>query len=285
MAAPEITPLPQAPRRSNPNGFSQTMDAFLGQMPVMAGEMNALAVWMQDAALKTQDTLTDATKGKIMRVGAFGVGAPVKLGSGGILSSEMTGFIGSTSVNSVPDDAPEPERRYAGVISNVSEHSGLVVVANGGATVHGRIKGQGQSWGNWFKFLTSATTTIDSNGFVKAASPVVRVGGEDDGTAGFVAAGAGAVNVEAAEVNVTRVQAGVYRIAGSAGLAQSGWQVETPRDINGNPLVHVATSWDGDVLTVNVCAPVWREGRVVAGDPSDVPAGRWIDVRLHKPEL
>ena len=135
-----------------------------------------------------------------------------------------------------------------------------------------KLSGSTGTWTDWARFLTSANTTVDSNGFVKAASPILRLFGD----------GSIEEPVQPTGAEVARVSAGLYQISSTLGLAQEGWQIEVPRDHNGNILCHVATAWAAGVLTVTVSEPLWDNGRWVAGDPIDVPAGRWIDIRLHE---
>ena len=124
----------------------------------------------------------------------------------------------------------------------------------------------------WVEILTTGNTTVDSNGFVKAASPILRLFGD----------GSIEEPVQPTGAEVARISAGLYQISGTLGLAQEGWQIEVPRDHNGNRLCFVAAAWADDVLTVTVSEPLWQDGRWIAGDPIDVPTGRWIDIRLHE---
>lgn len=100
---------------------------------------------------------------------------------------------------------------------------------------------EGDIWNSWYEIRTTANTTVDSNGFVKAASPILRLFAD-----GFIEE-----PVQQTEAEVTRTTTGTYRIANTVGLAATGWQIEVPRDHNGNILCHVETAWDGDDLTVS----------------------------------
>lgn len=127
------------------------------------------------------------------------------------------------------------------------------------------------------KFYSEKNTTVDTNGFLKKASPIVRLFG--DGTLKS--------NNEAEGVTATRKSAGVYRVAGSLGLNPEGWTVEIPQDMNGNFLCFVDISTDEDgVLTVSTFKRRFDvdSAMIVAGEPMDIPDGRWIDLRLDMPE-
>ncbi|KSY71647.1 hypothetical protein APU11_00655 [Enterobacter sp. 50793107] len=63
--------------------------------------------------------------------------------------------------------------------------------------------------------------------------------------------------------------------------------MEIPQDINGNFLCFVdITTEDDGVLTVSVFRRRFdvETAMIIAGDPMDIPEGRWIDLRLEMPE-
>jgi hypothetical protein len=145
----------------------------------------------------------------------------------------------------------------------------------------------------WARVYTTINTTVDANGFIKKASPIARLCGAPENMGeyflsdGFTPAGFGAVNGEAAGVSVERVSVGVYKVTGSLGLATEGWTIEIPQDANGNRLcfVEVSAAENGDI-TVKVSKRRFDvdTATIVAGDPMDIPDGRWIDLRLQMPE-
>jgi len=140
--------------------------------------------------------------------------------------------------------------------------------------------------------LDNLTTTVDGNGFIKKASPVVRltddpekipVGFLEDFTLG----GCAAVNHEAEGVTAEKVSTGVYRVRGSLGFHTDGWTIEIPQDTNGNRLCFVETDVAADgVITISVFKRRFDidTAMIFAGDPMDIPAGRWVDLRLEMPE-
>ncbi|WP_156292673.1 pyocin knob domain-containing protein [Serratia oryzae] len=142
-----------------------------------------------------------------------------------------------------------------------------------------------------YEIWTDRNTTVDSNGFIKKASPIIRLSNAPEKMAadylsGFTLAGVGAVNGEAAGVSAQRLATGIYQITGSLGLATEGWQIEIPQDTNGNRLVFASTEVDEDG-TIRVYTHKRRfdpeSAMVVAGEPMDIPEGRWIDLRLSMP--
>ncbi|MFW2969752.1 prophage tail fiber N-terminal domain-containing protein [Serratia marcescens] len=143
----------------------------------------------------------------------------------------------------------------------------------------------------WSSLWTSSNTTVDANGFIKKASPIARLCGEpekmaDDYLDGFMLSGHVAVNGEAVGVSAERVSVGVYKVTGALGFAEEGWNIEVPQDVNGNRLCFVSASTGKDgTIYVKVSKRRFDidTAAIVAGEPMDIPAGRWIDLRLEMP--
>lgn len=154
----------------------------------------------------------------------------------------------------------------------------LLIMTDGGGYVRRYyFYNNGDIVGPSGKFYSEKNTTVDTNGFIKKASPVVRLFG--DGTLKS--------NNEAEGVTATRKSAGVYHVAGSLGLNPEGWTVEIPQDMNGNFLCFLDITTDEDgVLTVSTFKRRFDvdSAMIVAGEPMDIPDGRWIDLRLDMPE-
>ncbi|HGP0571048.1 prophage tail fiber N-terminal domain-containing protein [Serratia marcescens] len=143
----------------------------------------------------------------------------------------------------------------------------------------------------WSSLWTSSNTTVDANGFIKKASPIARLCGEpvkmaDDYLDGFMLSGHVAVNGEAVGVSAERVSVGVYKVTGALGFAEEGWNIEVPQDVNGNRLCFVSanTGKDGTIyVKVSKRRFDIDTAAIVAGEPMDIPEGRWIDLRLEMP--
>ncbi|WP_422102017.1 hypothetical protein [Vreelandella sp.] len=142
-----------------------------------------------------------------------------------------------------------------------------------------------------FKVYTAGNTTVDSNGFIKSASPIFRLASSGENAANkalnFTSAGSGAANLEAQGVIATHDALGVYTINGSLGFAKQGWMVEVPQDANGNRLCVLETEQadDGTITVRTFSKRIDPDtGDVVADQPMDIPEGRWIDLRLSMPE-
>ncbi|HHA1493601.1 pyocin knob domain-containing protein [Enterobacter kobei] len=154
------------------------------------------------------------------------------------------------------------------------------------------------TYSTWAQVYTTANTTKASDGTLKAASPVARIVASqeecqraDIAEDGFVWCGCGAANAEAEGVTLSRLDEGVYALTGSAGLASDGWQLLPPMDPGGMGEMGVveAEQTDKDELVIRLFKRKYMlsdEGEVIKtkGEPMDVPANSWIDVRLDMPE-
>ncbi|EPL4085385.1 hypothetical protein MWU23_000344 [Proteus mirabilis] len=137
---------------------------------------------------------------------------------------------------------------------------------------------------------SSKNTTVDSNGFIKRASPVINI--NPDGT--FT------TNDESEGATVTRVAQGEYLIEGVLGFnSDAGWGgvdggIEIPLDVNKQPLIWVDSDVmeDGSILVrtyhrTHPNAPEFANNKIDGykdGDPIDIPDGRFISVRVQMPE-
>ena len=140
-----------------------------------------------------------------------------------------------------------------------------------------------------YRLWHEGLTTVDANGFIKRASPVVKV--YSDGSA--------ELNAESAGVTVERLETGVYCISGVLGFnSDAGWGgvdggIELPTDKNKLPLVWVdyEVEADGSILLktyhrTHPTAPRFARNEIDGvsdGDPVDIPAGRCIDLRVEMP--
>ncbi|BBO63966.1 TPA: phage tail protein [Serratia marcescens] len=156
-----------------------------------------------------------------------------------------------------------------------------VITVNTGNTARGWL----QSMDLWH----SLNTTVDGNGFIKRASPIVKLFG--DGTY--------ELNEESQGVTTERVSEGIYRVSGTLGFnADAQWGgkdggIEVPLDRNKQPLIWVDYEVEptGDLLIKTyhrtyTAAPAFARNDVKGYDegmPIDIPLGRWIDLRVEMP--
>ncbi len=146
-----------------------------------------------------------------------------------------------------------------------------------------------QAWYNFAVVRDTSNTTVDSNGFIKIASPIVKIYGD----------GRYETNDESAGVTVTRQDVGQYLIEGCEALnSDAAWGgidggFEIPTDRNKQPLIWLdyEVNADGSVLVKTYhrehpSAPAFarneRDG-LADGDPVDIPADQFVSVRVEMP--
>ena len=134
------------------------------------------------------------------------------------------------------------------------------------------------SFTSWAKQYSTRNTTVDSNGFIKAASPIIQLFADKI-----------ELNNEAQlqEIIFEKLAVGDYLIKGSSGFAQTGWYVETPKDANGNVLFSViyTTLENGDISVKTYKKKFDLETASIVADldnPVDITENRWIDLRLQE---
>ena len=133
-------------------------------------------------------------------------------------------------------------------------------------------------------------TTVDSNGFLKKASPVVKLYGD----------GSSETNHESDGAASERISEGVYKISGVLGFnSDDAWGgvdggIEIPTDKNKQPLIWVdyLLEEDGDLIIktyhrTHPTSPVFAQNNINGyedGQSIDIPAGRFVDLRVQMPE-
>lgn len=129
-----------------------------------------------------------------------------------------------------------------------------------------------------YAIRTGLNTTVDGNGFIKSASPIVKLFADKI-----------ELNDEAQLQNTEFEKLGVgdYLIKGSSGFAQDGWYIETPKDANGNVLFSViyTTLENGDISVKTYKKKFDFETVSIVADlenPVDITENRWIDIRLQE---
>ncbi|EDQ3254046.1 phage tail protein [Salmonella enterica subsp. enterica] len=163
-----------------------------------------------------------------------------------------------------------------------------------------RFGGSNPRLTDWRDFLIRGLNAItDTNGFYKTSSPIIKIWG--DGTT--------ELNSESEGATVVRVDTGVYKVSGVLGFnsspewggANGGYSV--PQNGNGLPLLWLdfEIAPDGDITIrtfhrTHSNAPEFARNligiknddgsfteTVKDGDPVDIPAGRWVDLRVEMP--
>lgn len=139
-------------------------------------------------------------------------------------------------------------------------------------------------FGDWTPVYSTRNATVDSNGFIKAASPIVKLFAEKI-----------ELNEEAKQQDplFEKLDIGHYLIKNTLGFSELGWYIEMPKDANGNVLVAVQyEQLEDKTIEVKTFAKKFDEetGDIVPNleKPRDIPSGRWIHIRLQEmpePEL
>lgn len=163
---------------------------------------------------------------------------------------------------------------------NVGYSTGIVTAISG---QYGQTLFQNRLWG-------TANTVIDGNGFIKTASPIVKIFSD----------GNFETNEESEGVKVTRKSEGVYQIKNCLGLnADGAWGgadggFEIPVDRNKQPSVWLdyEVNADGSLLIktfhrTHPDAPEFAQNNkegYVNGQPVDIPATQFLSVRVQMPD-
>lgn len=272
----------------------QTVDRLRAEAALSADKSAASAL-----AAKISEQNAAATLASAMKKGDFGFGGSGRRISGADVESrvklmqtlrnnggEIFRVAGGASIGMPPDGASIHlmSGDVSGVLAiNFSNGNVSVLTCNGAGLAAGNVVSSAL-WG-------TSNTTVDANGFIKKASPIARLSGApekmaDDYLDGFTLSGYAAVNSEAEGVSAERISVGVYKVTGALGFAEEGWNIEVPQDVNGNRLCFVAanTGKDGTIyVKVSKRRFDIDTAAIVAGEPMDIPAGRWIDLRLEMP--
>ena len=223
--------------------------------------------------------LVGTAPGNVMEVGAFGLGKSGRsVGNITTLQQLKDAVQGKSQI--IRAENSDVLQAYAPSLYLKTGDTNVIV--SFGATSNSNIKIAG-----WIDsssdfvvkctLLSTANTSVDANGFIKRASPIVRLFADKIES-----------NDEAAQQDIVfeKLSVGDYLVKGSTGFAQEGWRVETPKDANGNVLVAVIyEQLDNNDISVKTYAKKFDEetGDIVPNlaRPRDIPSTRWIDLRLQ----
>lgn len=211
--------------------------------------------------------------------------------------NELTGavagnyFQGRNALATAENGYPINEAGVLNVMSNGADGDGCCQIYTTYRNARQFIRnyrGGIQSWEPWIEQITTNNSTVDSNGFYKKSSPILRLYGIEniENVDGFTNAGVGLVNNDALGVTAKRIDVGHYEIHGSLGFSKEGWYIQLPEDANGNKKFFAEYSVNKkNIITVKTFTKKFdfEKCEVVAGEPVDITDGRWIDVRLEMP--
>ncbi len=228
--------------------------------------------------------LVGTAAGNVMEVGAFGVGKSILLGSQKLSTLRGNGnaFYWQNNGNNISSAGDYPDDNSQAII-NLDLNDSTDACAQLSITHNSDFYFRSVNWNvntfqPWRKILSSKNTTVDANGFIKSASPVVKLFADKIEP-----------NDEAAEQNITfeKLDVGHYLLKGTSGFATEGWYIETPKDANGNILFAVnyeqLENKDIEIKTFKKKFDV-ESASIIADldNPVDISTGRWIDIRLQE---
>lgn len=220
----------------------------VGNFGIGGSALNLTGAYATTVAVENEQQSSFISKGSTAAVG-YGAGWGVKVGN-----SYRAMYVGSTS------SSTHSKRVYIVSIANTTLPPEEQVAA---AQV--------------MEVLHSLNTQTDSNGFIKAASPVVDLYAESIEP-----------NSEAKEQDIKffRNDVGCYLLQGTTGFAEEGWYIEVPKDAKGNILVSVEyeTLENGDISIKTYKKKFDFETASIVSDldnPMDIPEGRFISIRLN----
>ncbi len=236
---------------------------------------------MASGAALTQ-SVSDATVGRLLRVGDFGIGADAGPLVADLDAHALSGsFSAYGGAHAQAPAGANPFSALDGVFGLLCGNSTLggqsanlwqIAVGIDTPGLAFRVRATG-AWGAWQSLWTGANTTVDANGFIKEASPIVRLFHDSSEEPAVPLA-----------ARFERIGLGHYRLTDVPPLASKGWQIEVPQDANGNRLVYVHCSYDAGMaaLDVRTREVIWQDGWA-GGAPCDIPVGRWVDLRFDMP--
>ncbi|WP_151766217.1 phage tail fiber protein [Acinetobacter nosocomialis] len=216
--------------------------------------------------------------GNLMEVGFCGLGT-TRAGTPDI-NSHMAlpnGFYGANTLAGFPYEYGEML-----VVNQTGWVHRIFFPALGSAAPYISSSINGGPWSAHEAFVVlNRNAAIDGNGFIKAASPIVKLFADKI-----------ELNDEAAEqpLSFEKLGIGHYLVKGSSGFAKEGWWIEIPTDTHGNKIcaVEYQTLENGDLEIKTFKKKLNEEGDIVANldAPIDIPNNangepRWIDIRLN----
>ncbi|MFX5789298.1 hypothetical protein ABTE25_19570, partial [Acinetobacter baumannii] len=220
--------------------------------------------------------------GNLLEVGAFGFG-----GSGSVVGNISTVTDARNALGNQSKifrvDGGSVLQPYSPALHLKSSDTHVAVsfgALSGDVKIIGWTDGSTDFTAKYF-LRTSSNTTVDANGFLKNASPVVKLFADKIEP-----------NDEAAEQPLSFEKPGIghYLVKGSSGFAKEGWWIEIPTDTHGNKIcaVEYQTLENGDLEIKTYKKKMNEEGDIVANldAPIDIPNNangepRWIDIRLN----
>jgi hypothetical protein len=213
----------------------------------------------------------DTREGRVLKVGDFGLGSTASNSVNDANKADSVGFYtgsggGAINFNGIGAGA------YGTLL--VERRNGVIYQTNTfNQAVARRYSGDGGvTWSDWVEQWDESNTAVDGSGFIKEASPIIKL------FADRVEFNAQCPD----DAEFEKVSTGHYLIRNTLGFAQQGWYIENPKDANGNVKVFVEYEQLADnTLEIKTFEPNHSTGKITGGEPADIPETRWIDLRLE----
>ena len=141
-----------------------------------------------------------------------------------------------------------------------------IVIAEGGTTSFPGSEWQAALW-------NSGNTTVDGSGFIKSASPIVKLYADKIEANDYK---------EIEDCTFERVDKGHYIIKGAPLLSRDGWYIETLKDRNNNIYFTLDYEELEDGLHIKTYEPDYSTGRATNGSPVDINEGRFVTLRFEE---
>ena len=139
------------------------------------------------------------------------------------------------------------------------------------AWIQGGIATSGTGW--TAELLHTGNTTVDGLGFIKSASPIVKLYADKIEANDYK---------EIEDCTFERVNTGHYIIKGAPLLSRDGWYIETLKDRNNNIYFTLDYEELEDGVHVKTYEPDYSTGRATNGAPVDINEGRFVTLRFEE---
>lgn len=247
--------------RSGPNALGAATGGTLRWLL----DSTAMQIDVPITGAAVQQDLLDTVAGRLMKVGAFGLGSTALSSlSGDVFQNSATGFTYARTVAAGgATDTPFDGNFHVLKLQRDDQFQAALAVHQFSGTPRAFVGVvHSGTQGGWGELWHNLNTTVDGSGFILEASPIVRL--FNDRTE-EPATPVGAT--------MTRLGSGHYTLSGTPPLATVGWRVRLPHDQDGNATLRIETPfWQGGDLHIMVTSP----DRI----PTDIPDEDFILLRF-----
>jgi len=252
---------------------------------ISIGTTDSVEVFAIDTASSDTGGVSGYFRGnKILVVSDYGIGingAPIIEDANSVMINQFAGAGGVNGKNWF-------DQYQAAIIASRGYQT--FQIQSNGQLGHRATATNGSTWTPWRKVWDDGNTTVDSNGFIKKASPIIKIFHD----------GSFDVNAESEGASVNREDIGIYRVSNILGMNSDGaWGgidggFEVPTDRNGQRLVWLDYEVDADgSILVKTYHRTYPDAPAFArnikdgyeeGAPIDIPSDQFLSVRVEMPQ-